>query len=143
MGYGGRAVQKQKARANNTLKKPKKLDFPALGVFKKLYQKIYKRVKEKEKGTHQHHKGGCGRITGIRCGHALCWNLNEPRDNRCGKCKGKLPKWVGGTWLPKQAVFREREQDELWAVVSGTEYRGSPQGKRKWEEMGWGVARRF
>jgi len=29
------------------------------------------------------------------------------------------------------------------AVVSGTEYRGSSQGKRKWEEMGWGVARRF
>ena len=103
----------------------------------------YKRVKEKEKGTHKHHKGGCGRIIGIRCGHALCWNLNGPRDNRCGKCKGKMPKWGGPTWLPKQAVYREREQDELWAVVSGTEYRGSPQGKRKWEEMGWGVARRF
>ena len=29
-------------------------------------------------------------------------------------------------------------------MVSGTEeYRGSPQGKRKWEEMGLGVARRF
>jgi len=57
--------------------------------------------------------------------------------------QGKTAKMGGGAHGYKQAVFREREQDELWAVVSGTENRGSPQGKRKWEEMGWGVARRF
>jgi len=61
----------------------------------------YKRNKEKEIGTHHHHKGGCGRITGIRCGHALCWNMNGPRDNRCGKCRGKLPKMGGGHMVTK------------------------------------------
>jgi len=64
--------------------------------------------------------------------------MNGPRDNRCGKLRGKVPKLGGGTWLPKQAVYREREQDELWAVVSGTEYinKGVTQGKRNGKKWG-------
>jgi hypothetical protein len=49
---------------------------------------------------------------------------------------------VGGDEMgtQEQIVYRVREQDELWAVVSGAEFRGgAPSGsrKRKWEDMGW------